>query len=199
MTGNPHLPYIETPRLILAIPTPDYASRMLQYVDDNRAHLAAWEPLRPDEYFTLDFWSRRLSFAVEEFTSDRCLSLVLLDRTSPSAPFVGQVTFSNITRGALQAAYLGYSLDHRAIGNGLMYEALTAAIKYVFEEMNLHRVMANYMPTNERSGKLLRRLGFAVEGYARDYLMLAGDWQDHILTALTNESWEPQDLSESSR
>lgn len=129
MTEKPHLHYIETQRLILAIPTPDYASRMLQYVDDNRAHLAPWEAVRPDEYFTLDFWSRRLSFAVEEFTSGRGLSLVLSDRTSPPGPFVGQITFSNITRGVFQAAHLGYSLDHRAIGKGLMYEALTAAIK----------------------------------------------------------------------
>ena len=74
-----------------------------------------------------------------------------------------------------------------------MCEALTAAIKYVFEELNLHRIMANYMPANERSAKLLRRLGFTVEGYARDYLRLAGNWRDHILTALTNDSWKTVD------
>jgi len=72
-----------------------------------------------------------------------------------------------------------------------MTEALTAAIKYVFEELNLHRVMANYMPGNEKSAKLLHRLGFVVEGHAREYLRLAGEWQDHTLTALINESWKP--------
>ena len=46
--------------------------------------------------------------------------------------------------------------------------------------------MANYMPTNEASGKVLKRLGFTVEGYARDYLCLNGKWEDHILTSLTN-------------
>jgi ribosomal-protein-alanine N-acetyltransferase len=46
--------------------------------------------------------------------------------------------------------------------------------------------MANYVPTNERSGRLLRRLGFVVEGYARDYLFIGGRFQDHVLTALTN-------------
>lgn len=163
---------------------------MLQYVTENREHLAPWEPLRPDEYFTREFWFDRLSSVVEEFDSRRSLLLVVLDRADPLGPFIGQVNFSNITYGAFQAAHLGYSLDHRATGTGLMTEALTAATKYVFEELNLHRVMANYMPGNEKSAKLLQRLGFKVEGYARDYLRLAGDWQDHTLTALVNESWK---------
>ncbi|MFB0585429.1 hypothetical protein [Aeromonas salmonicida] len=37
-----------------------------------------------------------------------------------------------------------------------------------------------------RSAALLERLGFEREGYARDYLMINGRWEDHILTALLN-------------
>ena len=103
---------------------------------------------------------------------------------------MGQCTFSGIARGPFQAAYLGYGLDHRAVGKGLMTEALQAAIRYCFDQLNLHRIMANYMPTNVRSADLLKRLGFVPEGYARDYLFLAGQWQDHILTSLTNASWK---------
>ena len=191
MRQEHHHPHIETERLILTIPTPADASRMLQYVTDNREHLAPWEPLRTDEYFTREFWFDRLSSAVEDNDTRRSLLLVLLDRADPSGPFLVQLHFSNLTYGAFQAVHLGYSLDHRATGKGLMTEALTAAIKYVFEELNLHRVMANYMPENEKSAKLLHRLGFAVEGHARDYLRLAGEWQDHTLTALINESWKP--------
>jgi ribosomal-protein-alanine N-acetyltransferase len=46
--------------------------------------------------------------------------------------------------------------------------------------------MANYLPTNERSARLLRRLGFVIEGSARDYLFVGGQFRDHVLTALTN-------------
>jgi ribosomal-protein-alanine N-acetyltransferase len=66
-----------------------------------------------------------------------------------------------------------------------MFEALQAGIAYAFDELGFHRVMANYMPVNERSGRLLRRLGFVVEGYARDFLLIDGQWRDHVLTALT--------------
>lgn len=55
----------------------------------------------------------------------------------------------------------------------------------------MHRIMANYMPHNQRSGALLARLGFEREGYAKDYLLIDGKWQDHVLTALTNKEWLP--------
>jgi len=48
-------------------------------------------------------------------------------------------------------------------------------------------VMANYRPENERSHRLLQRLGFEQEGRARSYLNIDGRWRDHILTSLINE------------
>jgi [ribosomal protein S5]-alanine N-acetyltransferase len=180
---------IQTPRLILTNPTLSDAARMRDYVRDNREHLAAWEPLRQEEYYSLKFWVNQVGSIVEEGRSGKSLRLLVSSRPDESGPIIGIIHFSQITRGPFQASYLGYSLDHRLQGKGLMYEALTGAIKYAFKEVCLHRIMANYMPRNERSGRLLKRLGFVVEGFARDYLRLAGRWEDHILTALVNESW----------
>jgi ribosomal-protein-alanine N-acetyltransferase len=67
-----------------------------------------------------------------------------------------------------------------------MREALAALLPYVFDELGMHRVQANYQPVNERSARLLRCLGFVVEGYARDYLFIAGAWRDHVLTSITD-------------
>ena len=47
-----------------------------------------------------------------------------------------------------------------------------------------------YGSVSERG--LLRRLGFVVEGYARDYLFLNGQWRDHVMTSLTNPDWRPE-------
>ncbi|MGL5727678.1 MAG: GNAT family N-acetyltransferase, partial [Plesiomonas sp.] len=84
--------------------------------------------------------------------------------------------------------YLGYSLGKQFVGKGLMYEALKESNRYMLEKQHLHRIMANYMPHNQRSGNLLTRLGFEREGYAKEYLLINGMWQDHIMTALTNRS-----------
>ena len=88
--------------------------------------------------------------------------------------------------GMFKACDLGYAIDQAHEGQGLMQEVVAAGIDYLFRERGLHRIMASYMPANRRSGALLARLGFEQEGYARDYLMINGRWEDHILTALLN-------------
>jgi len=182
---------IETPRLRLRVPTPEDATRYLAYVTDNREHFAPWDPERDASYYTVEHWRRQLDRVVAAWRAGTQLSLVLEARDGSTDRLLGHVTFSQIVRGPFQAATLGYALDHREVGRGLMAEALGAAIDFVFSELGLHRVQANYMPTNVRSGELLRRLGFVPEGYARDYLRLAGAWRDHVLTARTNPHWTP--------
>lgn len=94
--------------------------------------------------------------------------------------------FTNIIRGPFQACYLGYSIDDAIQGQGVMREILLAGLNYVFTEFNLNRVMANYIPCNVRSGRLLASLGFEKEGLAKSYLKINGRWQDHILTSKLN-------------
>lgn len=65
---------------------------------------------------------------------------------------------------------------------------------FAFGTLRLHRIMANYLPHNTRSGAVLSRLGFKREGYAEAYLFINGKWQDHILTPLVNpENVAPED------
>ena len=68
-----------------------------------------------------------------------------------------------------------------------MREALTSAITYIFDEIGLHRIMANIRPENVRSARLLERLRFEREGLARSYLKINGVWADHVLTSLINQ------------
>jgi len=48
-----------------------------------------------------------------------------------------------------------------------------------------------HIPNNHRGGALLTRLGFEPEGYSNEYLLIDGQWQDHILTVLTHKEWLP--------
>jgi [ribosomal protein S5]-alanine N-acetyltransferase len=101
------------------------------------------------------------------------------------------MSFNPVQRGPFQACFLGYKIAADAQGKGLMREALQAGIRFMWKDWNMHRIHANYMPANIRSGRLLARLGFVIEGYARDYLFINGAWRDHVLTSLTQSAWHP--------
>lgn len=177
---------LRTPRLLIRPLEPDDASRMVVFTKTNRDHLAPWEPQRTDYYFTVDYWAQEIAHAREEMQAGRALRMIMLDREQPDGPVVGRINYNNIVRGVFQATHLGYALDESSQGRGLMSEALMAANQYVFDTLGLHRIMANYMPNNTRSGTLLERLGFEKEGLARQYLQIAGRWEDHILTSILN-------------
>lgn len=185
------LPSLATPRLTLRLAETDDAPGIVRYFRENRVHLAASRPRMEPDFFTEDFWRAQAHASRAEFRADRSVRLFAWERESSRV--VGNANFTQIVRGAAHYAVLGYGIAADREGLGLMREALEAALEYVFGPLNLHRVMANYVPTNHRSGGLLRRLGFRVEGYARDYLYLDGRWQDHVLTARTNPDWRPAD------
>lgn len=184
------LPILTTPRVALRLAAPEEAPAIVRYFRDNREHLAPSRPFMDAAFFTEDFWRTQAHAARAEFRADRSLRLFVWEH-GDTGRAIGNVNFTQIVRGAAHYCVLGYGIAADREGQGLMREALEAGIGYVFGELNLHRIGANYIPSNHRSGSLLRRLGFRVEGYARDYLFLNGAWQDHVLTALANPAWRP--------
>ena len=188
----PTPPVIETERLVLRMAEVRDAPEIVRYFSENRVHLAGSRPRMQPELFTEDFWRSQAHAALSEFRTDRSLRLFLFEKPAAQR-VVGNMNFVQFQRGAAHFCTLGYGIAADREGRGLMREALEAGIRHVFEVMNMHRIQANYVPWNRRSGGLLRRLGFTVEGYARDYLYLDGQWQDHVLTSLTNPEWQPDD------
>lgn len=183
-------PLLVTPRLRLRLAKGSDIPAIIEYFRKNEEHLAKSGPLRPAGYLTNAFWQKQIASDSELYSTDKALRLFLFDLNTEDV--IGTANFTAIVRGAAHFCFLGYGIGAEYQGRGLMFEGLRSAIEYVFDEMNLHRIMANYMPSNKRSSALLARLGFKEEGYARDYLFLNGKWCDHIMTALTKANWQPR-------
>lgn len=178
---NP-LPRIETPRTIIKLLDPDCAPLMTNYRVENREHLTQWEPSRSGRFYTDEFWRIQLRSAIREYRHGLSTCLVITNKDEDEV--IGVCNYTNIIRGTFEACHLGYGISQRHEGKGLMYEALAHSTEFVFKEVGLHRIMANYIPRNEKSGALLKRLGFEIEGQAKRYLKINGVWEDHVLTSL---------------
>ncbi|MBJ7220590.1 MULTISPECIES: ribosomal protein S5-alanine N-acetyltransferase [unclassified Brenneria] len=181
--------HLTTDRLVVRLAHERDAWRLAEYYSENRDFLKPWEPLRDASHCYPSGWQARLSVINDMHKQGSAYYFLLLD---PNENEVwGVANFSNVLRGSFYACYLGYSLGQKWQGQGLMYEALQPALRYMQRQQYMHRIMANYMPHNQRSGNLLARLGFEREGYAKDYLLIDGKWQDHVLTVLTTPNWKP--------
>jgi ribosomal-protein-alanine N-acetyltransferase len=152
----------------------------------SRNFLEPWEPSWPaDALSRMSFRSRVARYA-EDWRTDQAYNFFIL---SPDDELVGGIGLSNVRRGVSETASLGYWIGEPFARQGLMTAALPLVLGFSFDRLRLHRVEAACLPINVPSRALLMRAGFQQEGYARQYLCIAGKWQDHLLFAILREDW----------
>jgi ribosomal-protein-alanine N-acetyltransferase len=98
---------------------------------------------------------------------------------------VGQVTVGGITWGSLASAHVGYWVDQRIAGRGVMPTAVALVADHCFGTVGLHRIEVNIRPENAASLRVVEKLGFREEGTREAFLHIAGAWRDHRSFALT--------------
>lgn len=171
---------LRTKRLVVRTPKRGDGGEYARYYIENRAFLQPFSPTFNDEIFSARGWESSISIIDRHFVQGLAVRFGLF----LEGELIGVANFTDLKGSPLFVATLGYTLSQQHQGKGLMHEALIVAIDHMFTNLKLHRISANYMPRNERSGRLLRKLGFVVEGYARDYLLIDGRWEDHVLTSV---------------
>jgi [ribosomal protein S5]-alanine N-acetyltransferase len=102
---------------------------------------------------------------------------------------VGFLNISEIVRGSLKGAFLGYGGVAEFAGQGYMTEAMQLVLREAFTRLGLHRLEANIQPGNAASIALAKRCGFELEGFSPRYLKIGGRWRDHERWAIRAETW----------
>lgn len=182
---------IETERLIIRLAEVGDLQEIVRYYGDNRDHLQPYSPTYALDFLDEATWIEQVRTRAIEFAAGDGFRAFLFARATPSR-IAGNLNLTQVHRGAFQSCVLGYNLAADEQGKGYMTEAVRAVVAFAFGTWKLHRVAANYMPRNARSAAVLERCGFKVEGLAPKYLRIAGHWEDHVLTAITNPAWAPR-------
>lgn len=82
-----------------------------------------------------------------------------------------------------RSATFGIGLGPEHLGRGYGSDATALALRYAFQEMNLHRVELAVFAFNERAIRAYERAGFVVEGRRRDVVFHDGGWHDEMVMA----------------
>jgi ribosomal-protein-alanine N-acetyltransferase len=174
--------WLETRQWLLEAVSPDHAELFARLHARNAAHFEQAMHVDP-QMSDAAFWVPVLERQQRWFHDGEGLFLAGFRKGAAQREIGCAISFSGIVHGEFQACWLGYRLDRALQGRGLMHDAVAPAVQQVFERYGLHRICASHLPENLRSGALLRRLGFGVEGYARDFMHTNGQWRDHVLLA----------------
>lgn len=139
----------------------------------NREFLAPYEPTRTADFYTAKGQRRRL----EEAADGEGWRFAILDGDK----IAGRINLTDVIRGPLQLANVGYFVDQLRNGRGLATAAVADVVEFAFGEAGLHRVEAGTLPDNLASQRVLEKNGFERFGLAHKLLLLGDEWRDHVL------------------
>ena len=160
----------------------DDDQELFELVEANRDRLHAWMPWEPTTTAPADtrqFIERGLASE-----HDREANGIWIDgRLAGSIGMTVNVMDRN--------AEIGYWIDRRAEGRGIISRACERFCSFAFDELGLHRVAIHAAAGNTRSRAVAERLGMTQEGVARGggrvpegfvdlvaYAVLADEWAD---------------------
>jgi ribosomal-protein-serine acetyltransferase len=161
------------------------AEELYRLIEANRAYLASWMPWAAAQ--TRETTVEFIQATRRQMAADDGFQAALVCGGS----IIGIVGFHSVN-WQHGSATIGYWLDERHQGRGLMTRAVRALVDVAFGEWNLHRVEIRAAIDNSRSRAIPERLGFREEGVQREaerigeryndlavYGLLAAEWVQH--------------------
>jgi [ribosomal protein S5]-alanine N-acetyltransferase len=188
--ANEEMPTVRGDGLLLRAPRAEDFEAWADLRERSREFLRPWEPIWPIDDLTRAAFRRRIRRYQREIQEDTAYPFFVFREADST--LVGGLTLGMVRRGVSQAATLGYWMGAPHAGRGMMTSAVRLATNHAFENLRLRRIEAACVPGNTPSRRLLERVGFLREGYAREYLCINGTWQDHLLYALLRMDVRPE-------
>jgi RimJ/RimL family protein N-acetyltransferase len=103
--------------------------------------------------------------------------------------YAGHISVKNID-WVIPRGEIAYIISDEYEGRGIMTEALTAIIKFSFENLSMNRLFLRVMINNIRSYELAERCGFLREGILRkDHKTYEGELVDLYYYGMTREDY----------
>lgn len=154
---------------------------------NDRAWLAPWEAGAPPGLGH----SISMDEFVKDLTHNARTGQGLYFGVLPDGRLAGQISLSSVHRGAEMGATLGYWINSRFAGRGIIPLAVAMVIDWALMSYGLHRLEINIRPENAASLRVVEKLGLRYEGLRQRLLYIDGGWRDHKSFAITTEEWEP--------
>ncbi len=160
------------------------AEAVIAVVDRDRAYLREWLPWVDGTHSAGD---------VRHFI-DEVVSPQWADNRGPQCgiwvdgSFAGSIGCHAID-WTNRACSLGYWIESRRQGQGIVTRCVSGMLDYLFETQRLHRVVIQCAAGNHRSCAIPQRLGFTKEGVLRQAQRVGTSWLDLVTWGILESEW----------
>ncbi len=171
---EPHtsLPTLRTERLILRPLTPADADDVGRLAGAKEVAATMLYMPHPYEDGLAERWIASLA---AHWVARRELHLAIT--AAATGELVGAVGLSGLDNPHRRAE-LGYWIGVPYWGRGYATEAARRLVRFAFEEVGLHRVVAHHFTRNPASGRVLAKVGMTHEGTLRQHVLKHGVFED---------------------
>ena len=177
------IPTVRTERLILRAMKVSDAEDMFDYAHrEEVSRYLTWSP-HPNLAHTKEY----LTYIGQRYRTGDFYDWAIED--AESHRMIGTCGFTCFDF-ASDAAEIGYVLHPDFRGRGLATEAVRAVLAFGFDELALHRISARYMVENERSRRLMERVGMTFEGVSRESEKIKGAYRSIGRCAILRQEYE---------
>ena len=169
---------LQTERLILRPVQPDDAEAMFDYLrDEETVRFITVPPVK----------------TVSEVLENSIQSYFMLDPIGKWAIVYDQTMIGTIDlrlNEAHRQAEIGYVLNKRYWGQGIMPEAAQAILAVGFDQLQLVRIFSEHDTRNPKSGRVMTKIGMQQEGVALKSQIIKGEIVDMVHYAITDTQYK---------
>lgn len=169
---------LQTERLILRPVQPDDAEAMFDYLrDEETVRFITVPPVK----------------TVTEVLENSIQSYFMLDPIGKWAIVYDQKMVGTIDlrlNEAHRQAEIGYVLNKRYWGQGIMPEAAQAILAVGFDQLQLVRIFSEHDTRNPKSGRVMTKIGMQQEGVALKSQIIKGEIVDMVHYAITDTQYK---------
>lgn len=176
---------IETLRLRLRKYEDKDVADILEYSSDADFWLARNLDWPVSEQGIRKYWEVQRD--IDPSTDPKWFSLLVELKADSKA--IGHVGIGIIKDGKHRQGMIGWLLGRKYQGQGLATEAVRALVTAGFDQLGLHRIFARTGRDNERSWRLMERLGMRREAHFRESHLVKGKWCDEFIYAILADEW----------
>lgn len=163
-------PNLDTERLLLRKLSFKDAGAIYKYGSDPEVtRFMLWETHR-----SINDTYNFIEFILEQYNMDTAAEWVITLKNSGEV--VGTIGLNSLSRHF--CCELGYTLSKDYWGQGIMPEAASKVLQFAFEDMKVNRVESMHFVGNEKSGRVMQKIGMKYEGCLRKKIFAKGKYHD---------------------